>query len=663
MTLVILGMLLSLVPVVQATASLNGYQIYPKDHIWNVPVDTLPIHPMSDTYIRSSIPSSVMYVGHVFPINIVPGTQPKQKLTSIELLPMCDNIPYPIPDNPEIEDAGGDHHLLIFDKDANMLYELYQPVKAADRTWSAFGAMRFNLSDYSLRKDGYPSTDAAGLAVLPGIIRYEEVEAGEINHAMRVAMYTSGNKHVWQARADGTMNDPSYPPLGQRFRLKASFDTSGFSPHAKTILEAWKKYGFMLADNSLDSKAWIIAADRDPRWEDGYSLYSEMLKVHASDFEAVDVSSLMINKDSGQARVTLSPTPTPTPTPTKTPAPTPTPTPTPTKTPAPTPTPTPTPTKTPAPTPTPTPTPTKTPVPTPTPTPTPTKTPVPTQPVMPAPPVDGLSKPGIFYKGNWNIDNNGDGVLSGDDTTFRFGTTGDVPVVGNWEGTGTDGIAIFRPWTGYWYFDYNLDGVIDNSFRFGKYGDQIITGDWNGNGKESIAIFRPWTGYWYFDYNLDGAIDNSFRFGKYGDQIITGDWNGNGKESIAIFRPASGYWYFDYNLDGVVDNSYRFGKYGDQIVTGDWNGNGKESIAIFRPSNGYWYFDYDLDGNVDTSFYFGKAGDIPVTGNWNNDSTTDAGIFRPSDGNWYLDTTQKGVIDTQFQFGGQGCTPVTGKWT
>ena len=310
--LLILTIFLSTVAVVQATDSLSGIQIYPKDHIWNVPVDTFPVDPMSDTYINSSRPSYFMYIGNIFPINVVDSTQAKQKLTSFEYPEFSDDIPYPIPDNPEIEDSGGDHHLLIYDRDTNTEYELYQPVRAENGTWSAYDAMKFNLSDYSLRKEPYPTTDAAGLAILPGLIRYEEVEAGEINHAMRVAMYTSGNNHVWPARANGNENDPSYPPFGQRFRLKASFDTSGYSPHAKTILEAWKKYGFMLADNSQDPRAWIISADTDPRWEDEYPLYNEMSTVHGSDFEAVDVSSLMININSGQARITPIVTPTPT---------------------------------------------------------------------------------------------------------------------------------------------------------------------------------------------------------------------------------------------------------------------------------------------------------------------------------------------------------------
>jgi hypothetical protein len=292
-----------------ASGSADGvFRFFPPDHIWNTRVDALPVHAMSDTYIQSSNPSYFMYIGNVMPINYVESTQQKQSLTSLEHPEFSDNIPYPIPDNPLIEDSGGDHHLLICDKGNNLLYELYQPVKASDGTWSAFAAVMFNLSDYALRQDGWCSTDAAGLAVTPGIIRYEELAAGQIGHAMRVAMYTSGAAHTWPARADGNEADPSFPPFGQRFRLKGSFDTTGFSTSAKVILDAWKAYGLMLADNSLDPRAWIIAADTDARWldlfgGDEYALFNEMQNVHAFDFEAVDVTSLMIDKDSGQARV------------------------------------------------------------------------------------------------------------------------------------------------------------------------------------------------------------------------------------------------------------------------------------------------------------------------------------------------------------------------
>jgi uncharacterized protein YneR len=135
---------------------------------------------------------------------------------------------------------------------------------------------------------------------------------------------------------------------------------------------------------------------------------------------------------------------------------------------------------------------------------------------------------------------------------------------------GGDSIAIFRPSTGYWYFDNNLDGAVDRSFRYGGSSDQVIAGNWQGTGLDGIAVFRPSTGYWYFDYNRDGTVDNSFRFGGPGDQIAKGNWSDDGRDGIAIFRPSTGYWYFDNNLDGVIDKSFRYGASSDRIVVGKW---------------------------------------------------------------------------------------------
>ncbi len=273
-----------------------------------------------------------------------------------------------------------------------------------------------------------------------------------------------------------------------------------------------------------------------------------------------------------------------------------------------------------------------------------------------AAPGDGIA---IFRpsSGYWYYDYNRNGVV---DNSYRFGMSGDQPVKGDWQGTGTEGIAIFRPSSGYWYFDNNLNGVIDTSFRFGKSGDQPVKGDWQGTGTEGIAIFRPSSGYWYFDNNLDGVVDTSFRFGKDGDQAIAGNWSGT--DGIAIFRSSSGYWYFDYNLDGVTDNSFRFGKDGDQPVVGNWSGTGTDGIAIFRPSSGYWYFDYNLDGVSDNSFRFGKDGDQPVKGDLQGSGTDGITIFRPSSGYWYFDNNLDGVVDTSFRFGKDGDHGLAGKW-
>ena len=325
--LVVITFFLSTVPTVHVVnqlesdtlASLSLIQIYPKDHIWNVPVDTLPVHPMSATYIDSSQPSNWMGIGEDYPINIVDENTPRQYLSSIRYLPFSDNIPYPIPKNPLVGKLS-DHHLLMVDTSAKMLYELYNANQNTNGTWWAESAVVFNLSDYTLRPDNWPSADAAGLPILPGTIRYDEVDSGSINHALRLALPTSGDAHVWPARAGGVRISGSYPPMGQRFRLNESFDISGFNTHQKVILTALKKYGVMLADNIGPSDSFGLAAVPDARWGSDIG-YRAFQSVHFSDFEAVNVSSLMINSDSGQARMipivpsTLTPAPTPTPLP------------------------------------------------------------------------------------------------------------------------------------------------------------------------------------------------------------------------------------------------------------------------------------------------------------------------------------------------------------
>jgi parallel beta-helix repeat protein len=268
------------------------------------------------------------------------------------------------------------------------------------------------------------------------------------------------------------------------------------------------------------------------------------------------------------------------------------------------------------------------------------------------------SRMGIFRPstGFWYFDWNLDGIV---DTSFRFGGSTDQTVVGDWQGIGHDDIAIFRPSTGYWYFD-NLDGIVDKSFRYGGSSDRIIVGKWQGP-QDGIAIFRPSTGYWYFDSNLDGIVNKSFRFGGSTDQIIAGDWDGDGLDGIAIFRPSTGYWYFDYNLDGIVNKSFRYGGSSDRIIVGKWQGT-NDGIAIFRPSTGYWYFDYNLDGAVDKSFRYGGSSDQIITGDWLGTGNESIAIFRPSTGYWYIDYNLDGIVDKSIRFGGSTDRILTGRW-
>ena len=248
--------------------------------------------------------------------------------------------------------------------------------------------------------------------------------------------------------------------------MKDSFDISGFNTHQKVILTALKKYGVMLADNIGPANYFGLSADPDSRWGSDIG-YLAFQSVHFSDFEAVDVSSLMINKDSGKTSLNPSSTqvPTPTPIPTKTPTPQPTPTPgsipTPTKTPNP--------------------------------------LPILTPPTTPFPAVTNHWKPEYIIPVSGISIITGTGGFAGTDKTVYFGTTGDLPVAADWNNDSSSDVGVFRPSNGNWYLDYNNNGVTDKSFHFGTSGDIPVAGDWNNDGTADAGVFRPSHGNWYLE--------------------------------------------------------------------------------------------------------------------------------------------------------------------
>ena len=283
-----------------SNASLTGIQFFPKDHIWNTPINTMPVDPRSEVYIHGIGEYSYLGIYKGIPYNIVNNTVVHQNILLIR--PWSDFIRYPIPENPLIEPGGNDKHMLIVDRDEGILYEFYKAQLLANGTWYAQSGFSYNLSDYALRTEGYTTADAAGLAIFPGLVRYDEVSSGAINHALRVTVPATNHSYVWPARAPGNdgNTDGTFPPMGQRFRLKASFNTSGYPPQAKTILGALKKYGMMVSDMNGETGVFEIVFAPDARWNTND--LSTLFQVHGSEFEAVNVTSLMINKNSGQAR-------------------------------------------------------------------------------------------------------------------------------------------------------------------------------------------------------------------------------------------------------------------------------------------------------------------------------------------------------------------------
>jgi uncharacterized membrane protein YgcG len=188
--------------------------------------------------------------------------------------------------------------VLVLDRNSCILYELFSAYPQQDGSWQAGSGAIFDLNSNALRPSGWTSADAAGLPILSGLVRYEEVAAGEIRHALRFTAPQTRSDYVWPARHEASsLTDAQIPPMGQRFRLKASFDISRFSAPVRVILQAMKTYGLILADNG---SAWYISGTPDSRW-DNDMLVSELAQVKGSDFEAVDVSSLMVDPDSGLA--------------------------------------------------------------------------------------------------------------------------------------------------------------------------------------------------------------------------------------------------------------------------------------------------------------------------------------------------------------------------
>jgi hypothetical protein len=296
--------------------------IYPADHVWNTPIDSLPVHANSAALVttigagrtfHADFGSGLWAGGPIgIPFLTVPGTQAKFPAT-FDYASESDKGPYAVPLNAPIEGGAastGDRHAIALDADNCLLYELYDAHPLAT-AWKAGSGAIYDLKSYALRPRTWTSADAAGLPILPGLVRYDEVAAGEIRHAIRFTAPQTKREFVWPARHyASSLTGTQYPPMGQRFRLKASFNISGYSPSVQVILRAMKKYGLILADNG---SAWYVSGAPDARWNN--DVLRELHRIYGSDMEAVDGTALMISADSGQARqpgattprITLSP--------------------------------------------------------------------------------------------------------------------------------------------------------------------------------------------------------------------------------------------------------------------------------------------------------------------------------------------------------------------
>lgn len=282
--------------------------VLPADNVWNRDISSLPVDPNSDAYIDSIGRDRSLHAdfgsGKIigFPYVVVPADQALVKIKFTEAPEESDPGPYPVPRNAPIE--GGpksteDRHVLVVQADTCRLYELSAARKRkGGRLWRAGSGVRWDLSSNAMRPADWTSADAAGLPILPGLVRWDEANAGEIRHALRFTASRTRAAYVWPARHEASNDsDPTLPPLGIRVRLKDAFDVSGFSNELQVILTAMKRYGMILADNGSD---WFVSGTSDPRWNDDQ--LHEIDALTGDDFEVVDESSLMVDPDSMQAR-------------------------------------------------------------------------------------------------------------------------------------------------------------------------------------------------------------------------------------------------------------------------------------------------------------------------------------------------------------------------
>jgi hypothetical protein len=298
---------LLLIPLLVGTVALGGSTakalrmpttprcpVFPKSNAWNQRIDSRPVAASSAQIVNSIGAGTGLHADFGsglwegapigIPITVVGRRQPKSRV-SFEYADESDRGPYPIPRNVRIEggrSSTGDRHALIVDRSSCRLYELYA-LYPQGRGWRAGSGAIWSLRSNKLRPAGWTSADAAGLPILPGLARYDEVKRGVINHALRFTVQRTRRAYVFPARHFASdSNDPSLPAMGLRLRLKASFDVSGFPRQARIILIALKRYGMLVADNG---SSWYITGAPDPRWSND-QLHT-LGRVKGSDFEVV----------------------------------------------------------------------------------------------------------------------------------------------------------------------------------------------------------------------------------------------------------------------------------------------------------------------------------------------------------------------------------------
>jgi hypothetical protein len=274
--------------------------IYQSNDVWHSSIQNLPVHPSSATWIANMGGSSRLlhpdFGGpYGYQLQVTTNATPTTRL-QFDYADESDDVPYPFTASTPIEPAS-DAHAFMLNRDTCVLYELFAASWNGGRPTAGSGAV-FDLKRHDLRPSGWTSADAAGLPIWPGVLRYDEVASGVVDHAIRFTAQRTDRSFVWPARHQaGAARDASLPPMGARFRLRSDFNFAGYSAQTRVVLTAMQRYGLILADNGSN---WFFQGDVSSGWSD--QLISELKRIPAGAFDAIDASSLMVDPNSGLAR-------------------------------------------------------------------------------------------------------------------------------------------------------------------------------------------------------------------------------------------------------------------------------------------------------------------------------------------------------------------------
>jgi hypothetical protein len=283
---------------------------FPADNYWHANVSGLPVNVRSAQWISHMSPTRKLHpdfgpsygaqpVPYGIPVTYVSGTHAKVPVR-FDYASESDRVGYPLGSDTRIEGGqltSGDRHAVIVDKTYCKLYETWATRKSGT-AWLAGSGATWNLKSNALRPAGWTSADAAGLPILPGLLRYDEVAAGRVDHAIRFTTDVTDRRYIWPARHQaGSVTNPAYPPMGARFRLKASYAITKYRADTQVVLRVMKAYGLVLADNG---SPWYFQGTADSRWTS--PMLDQLKTIPASAFEAVNTSGMAVASNSGQVR-------------------------------------------------------------------------------------------------------------------------------------------------------------------------------------------------------------------------------------------------------------------------------------------------------------------------------------------------------------------------